>query len=290
MSLLKVVDLFTYPVKSMQGESHDEVRVTERGPEHDRRFMLVDPEWRFITQRECPELATHSVQIIQEGGPYLKIHGERWTSLVQMPGVFRWEEGERVTVTVWNDMVEAVVQDDETNAFISRSLGRPVRLVYIPESTERLSRGQRRDDDRVLNGFADGFPFLLTTEESLASLNRKIESGVTVGMDRFRPNIVVRGCIDGFEEETWRVFRIGDMIFYGMKRCGRCNITTTNQKSGERMGKEPIKALAAHRRFGNDVCFGMNLNHEGTGVIHVGDRVEIIERGEPFIANKKIAI
>ncbi len=291
MSRIQVVGLFTYPVKGMQGVSHrGAVNVNARGLNLDRRFMLVDPSGRFITQRECPELASHWVLIEGGGRPYLKIHCERWASLVQMPGVFRWEEGERISVTVWDDTVEAIVQDDEANQFLSRSLGRPVRLVYIPDSTVRPSRKQRADTEQVLNGFADGFPFLLTSEESLAALNAKIDSEMKIGMDRFRPNIVVRGCTDAFEEESWRVFRIGDVTFYGMKRCARCIVTTTDQKTGVRMGKEPLKALAAHRRFGNDVCFGMNLNHANTGSIHVGDEVEIIERGKPFFANRKMSI
>lgn len=291
MSRIQVTGLFSYPVKGMRGVSHGGVvSVTARGLDLDRRFMLVDPEGRFITQRESPELATHEVSLVDEGGPYLKIHPIRWGSLLQIPGVFNWEEGERILVTVWDDTVEAVVQNDEVNSLLSRSLKRPVRLVYMPFATERPSRGQTRDGENVLNGFADGFPFLLTSEESLDHLNGVIAGGPRITMDRFRPNIVVSGCAEAFEEETWRVFRIGNVTLYGMKRCGRCIVTTTDQESGERMGKEPLRALAGYRRFGNDVCFGMNLNHANTGPIQVGDEVEVIERGQPFIANKKMAI
>lgn len=291
MSNIEVVGLFTYPVKSMRGVRHDEVRVTARGFEHDRRFMLVDPAGLSITQRECPEIATYSVWVVQEGGPYLKIRGERWTSPVQMPGVFCWDKGKRIMAIVRGDTVEAVVQGGEVNDILSRSLGRPVRLVYIPESSERLARGQVRDGDRVLNGFADSFPFLLTTAESLAALNEKIGGEPEIGMDRFRPNIVVRGCEAAFDEEYWRSFLIGGVTFYGMKRCNHCTITTIDQKIGVRTGEEPLKVLSARFRWQWSIpnaYFGMKLNHEGTGVIRVGDRVQVIERGCPFIVDKPL--
>lgn len=290
MPNVRVAGLFTYPVKGMRGGSYQEVRVTERGLEHDRRFMLVDPDGRFITQRECPELATHEAYITPEGGPYLKIHVERWSSLIQMPGVFNWDRGERIPVTVWGDTVEAVVQADEANRFLTRSLERSVRLVYMPFTADRSSRGQRSDDEHVLNSFADGFPFLLTSEESLVELNRLIVEEGAIAMDRFRPNIVVSGCDEAFEEETWRVFKVSGVTFYGMKRCGRCIVTTTDQQTGVRMGKEPLRTLAKHRWFGNAGCFGMNLNHSGSAVIRVGDEVEIVERGSPFIESHKMSI
>lgn len=291
MSRIKVVGLSVFPVKSMQGEPHQEVRVTERGLEHDRRFMLIDPEGRFITQRECARLATCQAHISSHNPNCLLINYGDEGMNVGLGGVKLWNEGDRIPVTVWSDTVEATaiawadlrLSGESVNASLSRWLDRPVRLVHIPDSSLRPSRGQREDAERVLNGFADGFPFLITSVESLADLNDKIGDDSPIGMDRFRANIVVSGCSEAFEEEAWREFRIGGITFYGMKRCGRCIITTTDQKTGERMGKEPLKTLARYRRFGKDACFGMNLNHRGTGIIRVGDEVEIIERGPPFI-------
>lgn len=282
MSPIKVVGLYTYPVKGMQGMSHkDVVSVTARGLDMDRRFMLVDPDGRFISQRECPELAAHSAQIVRiKRVEHLKIQGKEWTWMAPIP-LFDWNRDKRILATVWGDSVEAVVQGNEVNTLLSDSLRRPVRLVYMPFLTERLSRGQRTKDERVLNSFADGFPFLLTSVESLADVNRHIMKGggSPVWMDRFRPNIVVSGCKEAFEEETWRVFGINEVRFYGMKRCARCDVTKIDQKTGEYTGEEPFQTLTKHRR----ARFGMNLNHENTGLIQVGDLVEVIERGAPFI-------
>ncbi len=187
---------------------------------------------------------------------------------------------------VWKNTVQAVVQNDELNRQLSDRLHRPVRLVYMPDSSQRPSHRQADTQwEPVLTSFADSYPFLLTSQESLDDLNGRIEAGSAVGMERFRPNIVIDGCSRAFQEEDWRVFRIGPIIFFNMKRCVRCVVTTLDQKTGEDLGEEPLKTLTTYRRFEKGVCFGMNLNHQGLGTIRVGDTVEIIEHGSHFVAS-----
>ncbi|MDA0208302.1 MAG: MOSC domain-containing protein [bacterium] len=307
MSRIKVVGLFQYPVKGMRGNSLAVSPVDVTGLRGDRRLMVVDENGRFITQRECSKLATVAVRYeIFGNATHLLFSALGWEQRASgdngaigvVPALYLASRANPVVVTVWSDTVVAYSVDDGEDGIddcLSMVLERRVRLVHMPDSTQRLSRGQRDENtERVLTSFADGFPFLLTSVESLRSLNIRLadkeEDEVT--MDRFRPNIVVEGCKDGFEEETWQEFRIGDVVFYGMKRCGRCIVTGTDQETGARVnkGREPLRTLTEYRRFGNDVCFGMNLNHANTGVIHVGDEVEIVRRGHPFIANHKMAI
>lgn len=301
MSKVKVIGLFVYPVKGMRGNSLAVSLVDATGPLGDRRLMVVDENGKFVTQRECPRLATMTARYeLRNNMVHLRLsaHGSE-----QRPGGEHGAIGvvsapylnsrdRPVTVTVWGDTVEAYSVDDREDGIddrLSMVLERRVRLVYLPDSTLRPARGQLDGaTDAVLTSFADGYPFLLTSVESLRDLNTRIvaKDEAEVTMDRFRPNIVVEGCEGAFEEETWQEFRIGQVTFHGMKRCGRCIVTTTDQESGQRTGKEPLRTLNEYRRFGKDGCFGLNLNHVNTGVIRIGDTVEIIRRGVLPIPNK----
>jgi uncharacterized protein YcbX len=93
-------------------------------------------------------------------------------------------------------------------------------------------------------------------------------------MNRFRPNIVFTGGLP-FQEDSMGSFKVNDMQFYGVKLCGRCVVTTTNQDTAER-GKEPLKTLATYRTINNKVCFGQNIIGEGNGDIRVGDILKVL--------------
>ena len=110
-------------------------------------------------------------------------------------------------------------------------------------------------------------------ETSLADLNARLERPVPV--DRFRPNLVVRGC-EPYAEDGWRLVRIGRIPLRVIKPCARCTITTVDQQTAT-SGKEPLRTLARFRRAGNKVLFGQNLIHDGTGTLHTGDPVEVLQ-------------
>jgi uncharacterized protein YcbX len=136
----------------------------------------------------------------------------------------------------------------------------------------RLDLDYARPQDQT--GFADGFPFLLISEASLADLNRRI--GRTLPMQRFRPNLVVRGCAP-YAEDHWRRIRIGGVGFRLVKPCSRCIIPSIDPATGERDGSEPLATLSRYRQTGNKVYFGQNLIHDGPGRLAVGDRVVVLE-------------
>jgi uncharacterized protein YcbX len=183
------------------------------------------------------------------------------------------DDGPRERVTVWKDRVPAVDQGDEAADWFAAFLGAPCRLARLPDDYARRVDGRyaRRPDDQT--GFADGYPFLLLSEASLDDLNGRLASPLE--MRRFRPNIVVAGCAP-FAEDGWRRFRVGPIGFDVVKPCARCVVTTTDQETAER-GVEPLRTLATYRRVRNKAMFGQNLVHEGSGVIRVGDPVEIVE-------------
>jgi uncharacterized protein YcbX len=128
--------------------------------------------------------------------------------------------------------------------------------------------------------FADAFPLLLTALSSLKSLNSLIAEGDRaeegpLPMDRFRPNVVVAGTT-AWAEDEWQRIAIGEVAFRVTKTCGRCVVTTTDQATAER-GKEPLRTLGRHRRFGSELVFGQNLVPEAPGTIRLGDPVTILE-------------
>ncbi len=258
-------DLYVYPIKSCGGIAVDEWEVDERGLRHDRRWMLVDETGCFISQRELPRMALIKVRI-ESGG--LVVDAPGMPSL-QVP--FRPPDGSKpLLVRVWDDLVEGQTVDDYR--WFSEFLEVGCKLVYLPdESVRPVDPAYAEPGDRV--SLADGFPFLLVSEASLADLNARLEQSLP--MNRFRPNLVVRGC-EPFAEDGWRGVRIARVTFRVVKPCARCTITTVDQESATK-GKEPLRTLARFRRAGNKVLFGQNLIHDKTGTLRVGDPVEILQ-------------
>jgi uncharacterized protein YcbX len=267
MSTITLSGLFVYPVKGARGIALDRARATSLGIEHDRRFMIVDPDGEFLTQREHPEMALIETAI--EGETLVlraKGHGPLGLPL-------RPEGPADRRVRVWSDKCRAVHVGDEAAAYLSDYLGRRAELVYMPEDAARRVDGRYvRHDERV--AFADGFPYLLTSEGSLADLNARLEEAVP--MDRFRPNLVVRGA-PPWAEDAWTSLSIGAVVFHSRKACSRCNVITVDQATGAR-GKDPLATLATFRARANRIYFGWNLVAEGEGELCVGQPVTLLSR------------
>ena len=281
-----------YPIKSCRGISLAEAIVEARGLQFDRRWMLVDENNRFLTQREYPVMATIATRIengkleAESDGLSLEIATNPVTTVPASDTRSRVER-----VTVWQSEVSAAVYGDEVNDFFSDVLGAKVRLVYMRDGEHRhINPRFDRGDDIV--SFADGYPLMLLSEASVEELNSRLEKPLP--MNRFRPNLVVSGA-EAFAEDDWKVIRVGEAVFRSTKPCERCVITTTDQARGEVDGKEPLKTLATYRQAkmvmpdrleafgvpGNAVLFGQNLVNETAGVtIRVGDAVEVLEKYE----------
>ncbi|WP_156724620.1 MOSC domain-containing protein [Streptomyces apocyni] len=265
--------IHVYPLKSARGHAPAEAAVQPWGLAGDRRWLLVDAQGRHVTQRPQPRLALVSAESLPGGALRLSAPG-REPLTVSVP-----DPAHTVPVEVWRDKVEAVPADATAHAWISDYLGADIRLVHLDDPATRrpVDPDFARPGETV--SFADGFPLLLTTLASLDALNSLIAQGTQshegpLPMNRFRPNVVVGGTAPWAEDDFRRV-AIGPVTFRVAKPCGRCIVTTTDQASAER-GKEPLRTLARHRRFGNQLVFGQNLIPEGTGTLRVGDPVEIL--------------
>ena len=269
--MVQLSEIWVYPVKSLGGIQLQESKITDRGLELDRRWLLVDDDGRFLSQREYPELALFKPEILDD---FLRITHRILLEFVEIPlrPVFSDDEP-KIKVTVWDDTIDAFVVSQKTTEWFTKLLGFSVRLVYMPEESERKLDPNYAITGAEINSFSDAYPFLIIGQASLDDLNGRLE--VQVPMNRFRPNFVfTKG--EAFEEDTWREFNIGDVAFVGVKPCDRCVMTTVDQEKGIISGKDPLKTLAKYRNFGNKVLFGQNVIGLGLGTVKVGDEVSVL--------------
>ncbi len=268
--------LFCYPVKSCRGVALTETALDRRGVVHDRELMIVDAQNRQMTQRTAPILARIETALTEDA------------LLLRAPGAgelrVAWHAPGRAAreVMVWRDAVVADDTGDEAARWLTKVIGQPCRLVTTGECSRRVRPAERLSADLhpdararpVELAFPDGFPLLVVSEESLDDLNRRLDLPEALGMDRFRPNLVVTGCEAPYAEDTWKAFRVGAARFFGGGPCGRCAITTTDQQTLER-DAEPLRTLARYRRTAEgEVVFGQNaIPAASDGWLRVGDTV-----------------
>jgi uncharacterized protein YcbX len=242
-----------------------------RGLEHDRRWMVVDGEGRFMSQREVPRMATIWTDLVDGA---LTLSAPEMSS-VDVPLDPR--PSETLRVQVWNSVCDAIAVSSLADGFLTEYLGEPCRLVYMPETTKRFSNPLYARGEALV-GFADGYACLVTGEASLGELNKRLAArgAPDVPMNRFRPNIVVKGAAP-FAEDAWENIRIGGAVLRAAKPCGRCQVTTTDQNTGEVTGPEPLATLGTFRDKGDlGVCFGTYFVAVETGPMRTGDAVEVL--------------
>lgn len=261
MSNLVLSEIRIHPVKSLGGFTVQETLLSDRGPSHDRRWMLVDREGRFMTQREIPGMACLHTEPLAKG---FAVTDRRTREALELP--WSLPDGEERMCTVWSDRVRTRVGAPEWSAWFSARLDLDLTLVNMPDSTRRHTDGRYA---KGLTSLSDGFPYLIISQASLDELNTRLKD--PVGMERFRPNLVIAGGTP-FQEDDWRSITIGGLRFDLVKPCARCTIITTDQATGARQ-QEPLRTLATYRNNANKVLFGMNTMGPASGSIRVGDLV-----------------
>lgn len=255
--MIRITGLHVYPIKGCRGIAVDSARVAATGFEHDREWLITRPDGRFMTQREEPRLALIETALIEKQSPAA-------TALrLRVPGgaelqVSSSAPGREVEVAIWKDSCAAFDAGDEAAEFLTGYLGSPVRLVRFDARRKRASNPEWTPGIEALNQFSDGFPWLLASEASLDELNSRLEHKLP--MNRFRPNIVVSG-LPPFGEDQLHDLTAGALRLRRAKGCTRCIVTTTDQATGLRDGKEPLQALAKFRfdRELKGVVFGQNM-------------------------------
>jgi uncharacterized protein YcbX len=255
----RIARLFIYPVKSCGGVELSEALLTDTGLDLDRAWMVVDADGEFVSQRELPRMA-----LVQ---PTLKLH----EVILRAPGMLALHLAidtveEPMQVKIWDDNVPAFDMGAIAAQWFSDFLGRPgLRLVRFDPEHDRESSHDWTGEDTALNQFQDGYPLLVASTASLELLNEKLRAAGhgAVGIERFRPNIVLEG-IDAHDEDRMARMDIavddGVVSLRPVKPCTRCPIPNIDQATAH---SDPAvsDALQGYRRndsLGGAVTFGMN--------------------------------
>jgi uncharacterized protein len=263
--------LHLYPLKGAAGIALQEWRIGPLGLEGDRRWMLVDPEGRFLSQRRFPGMA-----LLQPGleDSLLRMEAPGRVPL-RLP--LHPEGGDAVAVEIWEDRVGAIAPDPGADRWFSDVLDTPCRAVFLPDQARRPVDPEHAPGH--LTSFADGFPVLVATTASLEELNRRLPPSMApLPMTRFRPNLVVAGVSRPHAEDGWRSLRSGDVEVRLVKPCARCAVTTVDPATGRFTGPEPLRTLEDYRRRKGKVFFGENGVVERGGTLRVGAPVKVDDR------------
>ncbi|MCC5901001.1 MAG: MOSC N-terminal beta barrel domain-containing protein [Halomonas sp.] len=275
---MKITQLVVYPVKSLKGISVTQSDIHAHGLAWDRRWMLVDAQQRFVTQRQLPELATIAVELTDQALVLSHPNVDPIAIPLEEP------QGNLRLVKVWADHCKALPESEEVSRWLVAALGEQVQGISLVRFATEFPRAV---EEVFLAGgeahtyFSDGYPFLITTTGSLAALNQALVAGghSPIPMNRFRPNIVLE-CDDAWAENRWKTLTAyqGGYELTLRKPCQRCKITTVDQQTAEIPAPgEPLKTLLAlntqpHLKGAH---FGQNatLTSGQGGTIRVGDEV-----------------
>jgi MOSC domain-containing protein len=272
---VELAAIYVYPVKSLRGFPVDRARIEQGAIVGDRMWVVVGERGNFMHQRDYPQMArvaatyASSALVLHSDGMRpleisLSADGARGESASPAPRY----------VKLWRRSAPVVPTTPEADEWISQALRHKAYLMALTRTVPP------RDcpDYEQNSALHDATPFHLTSESSLADLNRR--STVVVPMNRFRPNVVVSG-FPAYAEDTWNRIAIGGIQLRWIKACTRCAITMTDQATGERERREPLFTLSTYRRLGREVAFGHYLVAETlSGNIEVGNPVAILERHE----------
>ncbi|MCG7533232.1 MOSC domain-containing protein [Psychrobium sp. MM17-31] len=258
-----------YPIKSLGGIQLSHAFVGETGLALDRQLMLVDKNGKFVTARKWPHLLAFQVLLDDKGWVVVGPSGEQLS-------IARAQFKQSVDVNIWRHDMKAACADESVNAWFSKQLNSDVRLVSVCDESARYVADSKQEI-----AFSDGYPLLIIGQGSLNELNqRATEDSI---MDQFRTNLVFDGEM-GFVEDTWQRVRIGEVEFKFVKPCERCVMTTVNfDDYSFRKNREPLATLKQFRADPKGrLMFGENLIAVNSGMIKVGDEIEVLSTHEPI--------
>lgn len=253
--------VFVYPIKSTAPVELSEAEVQRRGLANDRRHVVTDAQGRFFTARRFPRMVLIRSQILGDG---LRVTAPGMPPLSLQPESY---PDAYDGVRVWNDDIAGQHCGEQADAWFSHYLGKTAKLFYMGARSERPGRGGSE------LGFADSAPLLVLSAASVADLNTRLRSPVSIR--NFRPNLVVSGS-GAYAEDEWEDFSIGDARFRGLWRCSRCVLTTVDPDTGVMDAqRQPLDTLMAYRREGEEAMFGRNCSVTGPGRIRVGQPLRL---------------
>ena len=259
MNSIHISYLYAYLLKSGRPQSLDHAQIITTGLVGDRDFAVIDDGGSMLTARECPMLLEVEAKIMND-----MIHFKYKDDFITVP---------RKTVSsktragiLFGQSVEGLELDNRLQKWFSKCMGVSCHVVEINAAAMR-----QMEDQFIDITYTDAAPILLTSETSLRDLNNRMT--LPVGMNRFRPNIVVNGD-NPFEEDDWKLLKIGTCEFEISHQCPRCVLTTIDPSHPEKgISKEPLKTLSTFRKSGNEVNFGIYLIPKKMGIIRLNDEI-----------------
>jgi uncharacterized protein YcbX len=260
----QISEIWIYPIKSLGGIRLKSSRVSPKGLYLDRRWMLVDENNQFLTQRVHPKMALFKVNLNSD-------HLEIWYGSDRLRVPIALSLGNPIRATIWDDTVTVNEMGPEYATWFSEHLGFPCKLVSFPEENLRPVDPRFRLSDQNHVSLADAYPLLIIGESSLNDLNKRLAQEVP--MNRFRPNLVFTGG-QAYEEDRWQMFKVGNIRMAGVKPCARCVLTTVDQESATK-GTEPLATLSSYRKVENKVLFGQNVIPIDFNDIQEGDIITL---------------
>lgn len=285
-----IAQLFIYPVKSCAGIEMTNVVLYDTGLDYDRAWMVVDADGVFTSQREQPRLALVKPQF------------KRGELILRAPGMLALHVNidaveAAAQVEVWDDKVPAfdmgAIAAQWFTDFLSLTpAGLPganapkYRLVRFDPEHNRLASKKWTGGVDAPYQFADGFPLLVTSAASIEALNAKLVAAghAAVGVERFRPNIVLHG-IEAHDEDRLQNVRIAaadetgamDVALLPCKPCARCTIPNVNPATGVPSPEvnDTLQAYRANPQMDGAITFGMNAIIQGGvgATLRVGQKV-----------------
>jgi uncharacterized protein len=267
---LTLTEIWIYPIKSLGGIRLSSARVMEKGLEFDRRWMLVDENGIFMTQREHNTMALLKQSIEGKMLTITRIDPKQSNKPSISFDAATAPIGKPFAGKIFDDTVLVAEVDPRLSEWFTLQLETNCRLVSFRETDTRpVDVNFQVNHENV--SLADAYPFLIIGQSTLDELNSRLSEKLP--MNRFRPNFVFTGG-EPAEEDRWRNFTIGSNRFVGVKPCGRCAIPTINQDTGVK-GIEPTYTLSTYRRKENKVLFGQNLVAVDHTVVNVGDSIKL---------------
>jgi uncharacterized protein len=272
-----------YPVKSMLGEDLDAGDVTFRGLDHDRRLAVVSRRTGKVASAKYPRLWRALLTLSAAAVPAVGAVGD-CSVRITLP------DGGIVTST-----------DPDVDQVLSALLSEPVTLTATPPPGAALDRAV---PEAVLadgvtaevpaeiieigagappGTFVDFAPLHLLTTGTLDRIAGLGPRGVA-DAERYRPNIVIRTVVPGFEENDWldRYVAVGeDLILRVIARTPRCAVPTLAHGPLPR-DVDALRVLARHNRLSPvtdadpEPCAGVYAEVLNPGRIHVGDEVFLV--------------
>ncbi len=252
-----------YPVKGLAAVSVTESMAYTTGFDFDRRWMLLDEQNRFLTQRQLPLMALLTPELTN-GLIHIRNGNDGIT--------FERNEtfGKPIQTFVWDDPATTLEVNPVVSQWFSDALHLPVKLVRLADEIARMHPSSAINQSIPVS-LADAYPYLVLGLKSVAFLNQKLTTAIPA--DRFRANILIETSA-AHEEDTWKTYSLGQAVFQSVKPCGRCTVITIDQKTGEQ-NNEPLKVLNTYRKKDQNVIFGMHTICLEQGLVKIGDTLSL---------------